>query len=95
MSEALNRKLKDLDALTRSRGWALLNEVMQEELIRAAMKIAEHPEMTEKEVDFRRGAIWAAKQLLDLPERLKQSLQMDLAVELSKKADDPPRRRGA
>lgn len=85
------RKLKELDRLKRSSGWAVLREIMEQEMIAAAQQIAEHRSMTMDEVNFRRGAIWAAKKMLDLPDRLEQQLQTEVMIEDSKKAvDDDP-----
>lgn len=74
-------KLNALDALTKSKGWVLLRETMERELLAAAMAIAKNPEMTEKEVDFRRGSIWAAERLLHLPETLRRSVETELLLE--------------
>ncbi len=73
--------LKALDTLLASRGWALVNDVMREEIVQAAMLIAENPTMSEKEVDYRRGAIWAAKQLLELPTRLRARIESTVILE--------------
>ena len=72
--------LTSLDALLKSKGWKLVQKVMEDEILQAAMQIAENPNMTEKEVDFRRGAIWAAKQLLEMPARLQMKLTSEIAL---------------
>lgn len=72
--------LTSLDALLKSKGWKLVQKVMEDEILQAAMQIAENPNMTEKEVDFRRGAIWAAKQLLEMPVRLQMKLTSEIAL---------------
>jgi hypothetical protein len=82
------RKLKELDRLKRSTGWGVLREIMQQEMIAAAQQIAENRSMTMDEVNFRRGAIWAAKKMLDLPERLESQLQSEVMFEDAKKAAD-------
>lgn len=63
-----------------SKGWQLCVETMERELLAAAMHIAENPEMSSKEVDFRRGSIWAAKQLLELPKRLQARLETEIVM---------------
>jgi len=72
--------LISLDALLKSKGWKLIQKVMEDEILQAAMQIAENPNMTEKEVDFRRGAIWAAKQLREMPVRLHMKLTSEIAL---------------
>jgi len=66
-----------LDALKKSKGWQIIEQTMRDEVVAAALAIAQNPTMTEKEVDFRRGAIWAANQLLNLPSNLQRRLQTD------------------
>jgi hypothetical protein len=77
---------KALQALAASRGWGVLREVMEREIVAAAMAIAENPAMSLDEINFRRGSIWAAKQLLDTPEKLLRKLETDLLIEESRKA---------
>lgn len=77
------QELRALTALAESNGWAMLRRIMEDEIVAAAMMIAESPQMSQQEVDFRRGAIWAAKQLLDTPTRVIQRLEGDLRL------DDP------
>lgn len=78
--------LKSLDQLKASRGWAYLRTVMEQEAVAAAMAIADNPKMTLDEINFRRGTIWAAKQLLDLPDKLALRLQNEVALT---RKDDP------
>lgn len=78
--------LAALETLQRSKGWNYLNEIMREEVVQAAMSIANSPNMELDEINFRRGSIWAANQLLDLPNRLRLRLENELAL-ASK--DDP------
>jgi hypothetical protein len=73
-------QIKAIDELKRSKGWQTIQRIMEQEVVAAAMLIADDPNMTAKEIDFRRGAIWAAKQLLNLPDRLKARLETDLAL---------------
>jgi hypothetical protein len=69
-----------LEALKKSKGWQLVEQTMRDEVVAAALAIASNATMTEKEVDFRRGAIWAAQQFLNLPDRLKARLETDRAL---------------
>ena len=73
--------LKDLIELSESKGWAKINKVMQDEILTLALSMARSPDMTQQQMDFQRGAIWAAEQLLNVPERLIHKLQGELALE--------------
>jgi len=69
-----------ITALERSKGWKYLHKVMEQEVLSAAMAIAETPDMSVDEINFRRGSIWAAKSLLSLPEKLKLRLENEIAL---------------
>jgi hypothetical protein len=73
-------KIKAIDGLTKSQGWNVLREIMEEEILQAAMQIADNSNMTLDEINFRRGSIWAAKTMLDLPERLRMKLEAETAL---------------
>ena len=73
-------KLKAVDKLLNSKGWTVVMEIMHEEILASAMSIAETPSMELDEINFRRGSIWAAKQMLELPVRLRQKLEGDIAL---------------
>jgi len=73
-------KIKAIDGLTKSQGWNVLREIMEAEILQAAMQIAENSNMTLDEINFRRGSIWAAKTMLDLPERLRMKLEAETAL---------------
>ncbi len=69
-----------LDQLEKNRGWHYIKVVMDEEVVKLAMSIAETSDMTLDQINFRRGAIFAAKQLLDLPSRLRVKLENEIAL---------------
>jgi|TARA_R110001592_G_C13050865_1_gene740138 hypothetical protein len=73
-------KLKAINDLTRSKGWQVISEIMKEEILSAALAIAETSKMDIDEINFRRGSIWAAKQLLEIPSRLQVRLESDIAL---------------
>ena len=73
--------LKDLIELSESKGWAKINKVMQDEILTLALSMTRTPNMTQQQMDFQRGAIWAAEQLLNVPERLIHKLQGELALD--------------
>jgi hypothetical protein len=74
------QKLKAVRDLIKSRGWAVLHEVMQDEILASAMAIADSPNMDLAEINFRRGSIWAAKQMLEMPTRLQAKLESEIAL---------------
>ncbi len=74
-------RLQNLSKLTESTGWKQIVAVMEEEIVKSAMSIAESPKMDLEEINFRRGAIWAAKQLLEMPNRLKIRYENEIALE--------------
>lgn len=73
-------QLDAINQLTKSKGWQVIDDVMKEEIVSSAMAIADNPNMTLDEINFRRGSIWAAKRLLELPERLSAKLESDIAL---------------
>lgn len=73
-------KIKAINDLTKSAGWRVLKEVMEAEILQAAMAIAETPSMPLDEINFRRGSIWAAKSMLEMPERLRMKLEAEAAL---------------
>lgn len=84
-------RLKALIDLQVSPGWKVVTDVMNEEVVAAAMAIADNPKMSLDEINFRRGTIWAAKQLVDLPVKIQLKLENELA--LSTKDDKPKTKR--
>lgn len=84
-------RLKALIDLQISPGWKVITDVMNDEVVAAAMAIADNPKMTLDEINFRRGTIWAAKQLIDLPVKIQLKLENELA--LSTKDDKPKAKR--
>lgn len=84
-------RLKALIDLQNSSGWKVVTDVMNDEVVAAAMAIADNPKMTLDEINFRRGTIWAAKQLIDLPVKIQLKLENELA--LSTKDDNPKAKR--
>ena len=83
MSRSKKADLKALQDLVATRGWAIVRDVMEREIVTAAMAIADNPNMTIDEINFRRGAIWAGKQLTDVPARLMRILEADVRLDES------------
>jgi len=74
------QKLKAIDELMASDGWRVLSEVMQQEIVGAAMGMASSAQMSQDEMHFRRGSIWAANQLAELPGRLHHKFQSEASL---------------
>ena len=78
------RLLALLDDLEKHEGWIYIQDTMKEEVISAAMKLADNPNQTEKITDYQRGAIWAGRQLLEILPKLRVRLQNEILVEVAK-----------
>ena len=74
-------QIKELIGLSESKGWATVNEIMKEEMLQLALMMARTKEMSQQEMDFNRGAIWAAEQMLNLPARLIHKLEGELSLD--------------
>jgi|TARA_R110002153_G_scaffold17833_9_gene62082 hypothetical protein len=74
-------KLRKLKELNQSSGWQVLHEVMEQEIVSVAMEIAESSTMHIDEINFRRGAIFSAKRLLELPQRLAVKLENEIVMD--------------
>ena len=72
--------LAAIDALERSKGWSYVAQVMREEILLSAQRIGENRKMEIDEIHFQRGAIWAAQQLLRMPERLRLRIENEVAL---------------
>lgn len=77
----IKAQIKSLTDMCESSGWATVNEVMKDEILQLALMMARSKEMSQQEMDFNRGAIWAAEQMLNLPSRLILKLQGELSFE--------------
>jgi hypothetical protein len=62
---ALESDLRALRELKGSRGWVILMDAVKDDVFSACLQMADNPVMTEKEIDFRRGAISAARNFVN------------------------------
>ena len=74
-------KLRKLKELENSSGWNVLVDIMKDEIVQSAMQIAESPNMSLDEINYRRGSICAAKRLLELPQRLAVHLENEIVMD--------------
>lgn len=72
--------LRALRELSKSRGWAILMETAKEDILAAAIGMSDNPVMTEKEIDFRRGAISAARNFVNVPAALISRLENEILM---------------
>ena len=79
--QSVKQQIKTLIQLSESNGWATVNEVMKDEILQLALLMARSKEMSQQEMDFNRGAIWAAEHMLNLPARLIHKLEGDLSLD--------------
>ena len=78
-----------IETLSKSRGWAILREAMERDILAAAKGLGSRAEMPEAEMHFRRGAIFAADQLLRLPQNILAQLEADVRIEESRDDRSP------
>ena len=83
LSQVSNKKALELvQDVQKHDGWLFIKEIMQDEIMTAANKLAETPHMSLEELHFRRGAMWAARKLIDVPTILASKLENDVAMEV-------------
>jgi hypothetical protein len=85
--------IKILKELQDHAGWQYLrDEVMQNDILKAALDMAENKPITSDEFNFKRGAMFAAKGFADMPEQvinqLSQEIVFDDALAASKEEDE-------
>lgn len=78
-----------LESLHKSKGWAILRERMDEELMIALRSLASPAPMAAEDVHFRRGALFAALALVSMPDKLINQLKSEVAFEEALQSRDP------
>lgn len=76
----LETELRELRKLKESKGFSILEGAINADILSAALDLADNPVMSEKEIDFRRGAIAAARNFLFVIPRLIQSRENELLM---------------
>ena len=69
---------RKVQELMKSAGWGIIQQKMQEEILSAAYQMAENKMLTIDEINFRRGAMFAARRLMELPKNLDLLLEHEL-----------------
>ena len=81
--QELAADVKALNDLMASRGWALICEVIDASLVRAAMEMASDPRLEVSEYHYRRGAMFATAGLRDIPQKLKAPIENEMFMKLA------------
>ena len=86
-------KIKALRELSTSPGWDIIRDVMQDEIMALSLRMARTPEMTQQEMDFIRGAIYAADGLVNMPEKILLKLEgeysLDESIRFGRSSEEP------
>jgi hypothetical protein len=76
-----------LEELMSSNGWGILQRKMQDEILTAAYQLAENKQLSVDEINFRRGAMWAARRMIELPTNMKMLIDNELLMEAATEAE--------
>lgn len=77
----IEQQIKAVKALIESDGWRLLSQKLSEELVTASLSMAQNPRLSHDEIQYQRGAIWAASNLPGIPARMLASLENELLMQ--------------
>jgi hypothetical protein len=78
--EIAESNLRALKELKDSRGWSLLMELAKNDILDACLQMADNPMMTEKEIDFRSGAISSSRNFISVPDYLIARTESELLL---------------
>lgn len=78
--QQLENDLKALEEMTASRGWTLLMEVLQGDLLASCVAMGQSPDMSESRLRFQVGAIYAANNLITAPARIAEQMKTELTM---------------
>jgi hypothetical protein len=76
-----------LEELLSSNGWGILQRKMQDEILTAAYQLADNKQLSVDEINFRRGAMWAARRMIELPTNMKMLIDNELLMEAATEAE--------
>ena len=79
----IEEKIKSVKKLQESEGWKVVKEIMEQEVVSAAYSLSETPGLSMEEIHYRRGSMWAARKLLDLPTALLMKLENEFAIQVA------------
>ena len=78
---------RKVNELLKSDGWSVIQQKMQEEILSAAYQLAENKILTIDEINFRRGAMFAARRFMELPKNLDLLLDNEILMESAIKTE--------
>lgn len=79
-------EIQELQRLVASDGWLILKRLLSEDLQQACLALAQ-PGRPAQDIEFRRGAIFAASKLPDLPDQLIEQLRQTEYLRLASQPD--------
>lgn len=74
------QKIKAVKDLLESDGWRLLQETLESELVTASLALATNARLSHDEIQYQRGAIWAASKLPTIPHRMLVTLENEVLM---------------
>lgn len=77
---SLERDLEELDKLLASRGWQIIKQTLENDILGAAIGMASSARMSNDEMHFRRGSIYATNNFKNLAENLRNQLAGEVAI---------------
>jgi hypothetical protein len=80
--------VKALQDLEKSLGWALIKAYLDKDMMDAVRGFGTNPNMTEAEMHYRRGAIFATDNFEKLPRQLHSIYETNLALDKSNTDED-------
>lgn len=87
-SSVLVDQISHLEDLINSPGWAMVRQAIQEKLLGGANQLASPTTNPAPEnIHFKRGALWALKDLANLPEEIVRSKRDTLAFRQAEPID--------
>ena len=77
--EEIKQSIALIKNLQKNDGWKYLSKLMEDEILQAAYNLSSDPNMSKDEINWRRGALWASRKLVEMPNVLEIKLKNDLA----------------
>jgi|SaaInl1SG_22_DNA_1037389.scaffolds.fasta_scaffold72562_1 hypothetical protein len=78
------QRIEELQRFKSSNAWTILKQEMEDAILMSAYQLADNKPLTLEELHFRRGALYAAKKFLDLPEQLVMKAQNEISLMVDK-----------
>lgn len=75
------QKLEAVKKTADSEGWRIVQEEMKKAVVQAAYQLSESPDMAIEEIHFRRGAMWAARKFINMPENIQAILNNEILMD--------------